>query len=432
MKKYLVLLAQAHETFREAELQALASLYDIDLDLSSYSKNNPFLVVSLEDDEQAKNLVSRAILVRSVFELWSEGKDLAELHENTKRDSKDKWELYKYCSFRFMVTSFQGSRPKQDQRELIESFSYLDFQGPIRMKDPDQVFCVLEDYDLINGSKESVLKHMCFGRWIADSDRHAIDTYDLKRRDYIGTTSFEAELALVTCNIAKITHGDLVYDPFAGTGSFLIAAAHYGGHVFGADIDGRQLRGIGKKSNIDSNFIQYNLTSKYIDVFSSDFTHPPFRSTVQFNAIVCDPPYGVREGLKVLGEENQQRIESSISKLDKDGKPLYLKSTYIPPKKNYDFPSLFDDILDFASVHLVPGGRLCCWVPVSNSEVSSDIFPQHPALHLISVCVQEFNKWSRVLTIYERRASVESTQSTRQSMRVGHFRNQYFSGFKDD
>lgn len=31
----------------------------------------------------------------------------------------------------------------------------------------------------------------------------------------------------------------LVYDPFVGTGSILVAAAHYGAHTLGADIDAR-------------------------------------------------------------------------------------------------------------------------------------------------------------------------------------------------
>ena len=36
--------------------------------------------------------------------------------------------------------------------------------------------------------------------------------------------------------------GDLVYDPFVGTGSILVAAAHFGAHTLGADIDIRIVR----------------------------------------------------------------------------------------------------------------------------------------------------------------------------------------------
>lgn len=40
----------------------------------------------------------------------------------------------------------------------------------------------------------------------------------------------------------QVKKGDLVYDPFVGTGSILVAAAHFGGHTIGADIDIRVVR----------------------------------------------------------------------------------------------------------------------------------------------------------------------------------------------
>ena len=40
----------------------------------------------------------------------------------------------------------------------------------------------------------------------------------------------------------QVRKGQLVFDPFAGTGSILIAAAHLGAHTLGTDIDIRVLR----------------------------------------------------------------------------------------------------------------------------------------------------------------------------------------------
>ena len=37
----------------------------------------------------------------------------------------------------------------------------------------------------------------------------------------------------------QVRPGSLVFDPFVGTGSILVAAAHYGAHTMGADIDAR-------------------------------------------------------------------------------------------------------------------------------------------------------------------------------------------------
>ena len=39
--------------------------------------------------------------------------------------------------------------------------------------------------------------------------------------------------------MAQVRRGMLVYDPFVGTGSILIAAAHHGAMTLGADIDPR-------------------------------------------------------------------------------------------------------------------------------------------------------------------------------------------------
>ena len=41
-------------------------------------------------------------------------------------------------------------------------------------------------------------------------------------------------------------------DPFAGTGSVLIACAHYGGYVLGADIDSTLVHGRGCSSRAGS------------------------------------------------------------------------------------------------------------------------------------------------------------------------------------
>ena len=38
----------------------------------------------------------------------------------------------------------------------------------------------------------------------------------------------DAEMAFLMANQAQVKSGKLVYDPFVGTGSILVAAAHYG------------------------------------------------------------------------------------------------------------------------------------------------------------------------------------------------------------
>ncbi|KAG8060784.1 hypothetical protein GUJ93_ZPchr0002g24809 [Zizania palustris] len=113
----------------------------------------------------------------------------------------------------------------------------------------------------------------------------------------------DAEMAFLMANQGLAHPGKLVYDPFVGTGSILVAAAHYGAMTMGADIDIRVvLDGHGPDCNIWSNFEQYKLLEP-LCVLRADNNVPPWRSGLKeiFDAIICDPPYGVRAGGRKSG-----------------------------------------------------------------------------------------------------------------------------------
>lgn len=50
-----------------------------------------------------------------------------------------------------------------------------------------------------------------------------------------------------------------------------------------------------------ANFQQYGIEDKFVDAFMSDLTNTPVRDVPFLDGIICDPPYGIREGLRVLG-----------------------------------------------------------------------------------------------------------------------------------
>jgi tRNA (guanine10-N2)-methyltransferase len=258
----------------------------------------------LPSEEAAIRLVKRSILAKSIYEVWGSGSTYEDLYDNIRAVSQHLWPLYLNCSFKFSVDSFQGSRTTPEQRQLIEGFSFLGFEGPIKMKGAEQEFCILEEWPCDSGPLGiQQPRSIYLGRYLGGSARDVIAKYDLKKRKYISTTSMDAELALVTANITLAAPGKLFYDPFVGTGSFPVACAHFGALAFGSDIDGRSIRGKGK-TNLLANFIQYGLTQQFGDSFVADLTNTPLRAARLFDGIVCDPPYGVREGLKVLGSRD--------------------------------------------------------------------------------------------------------------------------------
>ncbi|KAH3679201.1 hypothetical protein WICPIJ_008701 [Wickerhamomyces pijperi] len=455
MKEYLVFLAQQHPNFRLAEIHALAQLIDLEVDLSQHDPTTPFLIVKIADEEKAKKWLSRAILTKAIYELWGHGDTEELLHQDVKaRKEMNEWSKYEQSSFKFDFQGYQGSRPNKSKVKIMERFAYLPFEGPIRMKDPDEVFTVVEHYvPVTEHDSAEAPSHLYFGRLVSLTGRSTgmLEKYDLKKRNYIGTTTFEAELSLVSCNLAHVSPGDFMYDPFVGTGSFLVAGAAYGALTVGSDIDGRLIRGKGNNTkmqndsegksqkkkkqggevkDIQSNFKQYGNKELFLDVLTMDFTHNAFRDTLKFDCIVCDPPYGIREGLKVLGARNPERFEGKET-VEIDGMKAFLKRDYIPTKKPYALDDMLYDLLQFSSERLPVGRRLAFWMPTANDEDVETLIPQHKNLELVYHLEQVFNNWSRRLLVYVNKGDGFNGEDNRTATCLPEFRKRYFTkGFE--
>lgn len=433
MPKYLIYFAQAYPNFRRAELESLADLHGISIDLSHHNEANPFLIVDLEDDNAARKIMERSILGRGIYELWGQGQNLEALHESVKENSHTEFEKYKNCSFKFDFVGYKGKRAVKERFPMIESFLYLAFEGPIRMKNPDEVFVVLEEYEVFGTEAAVSPINMWFGREIQQSARvnNILDKYDLKRRKYIGTTSFDAELSLVSCNIGQVSPGKITYDPFTGTGSFLVAAANFGGYPIGSDIDIRILKGKGGR-DILTNFKQYQTEDKYIDILTMDFTNNALRSDLVIDTIVCDPPYGVREGLKVCGAKDPEKAAGRENVVI-DGEKAHLRKDFIQPKKPYELSNLLHDLLCFSAEKLPVGGRLAFWMPTANDDFEVNLIPQHEKLELLYNLEQEFHKWSRRLLVYVKHdeSYQGETSNGLKDNGIKNFRERYFKGFSE-
>lgn len=227
-----------------------------------------------------------------------------------------KWDAYTTRSFKFVVDPFQGKRTNAKRLSIIKSFGYAPLHGSISLSDPQETWTVFElwPYNSVpQGLECPDMMHLC--RLIANGSRDIVAKYDLKKRNYISTTSMDAELALITANISLAGLGKLFYDPFVGSGSFPIACAHFGALIWGSDIDGRNMRGQGPQKSLKGNFAQYGLSTLVGGLFSADLTNSPMRSMRRtWDGILCDPPYGVREGLRVLGLKDPNKTPWLVAK----------------------------------------------------------------------------------------------------------------------
>ncbi|KAH3899258.1 related to tRNA (guanine(10)-N2)-methyltransferase [Saccharomycodes ludwigii] len=451
MPKYLLFLVQQHLNFRKAELESLADLYNINLDFSTYSDDSPFFIVDLPNDETASKLVERSILSKGIYELYAQDKNYELLHSRLSENNKVLDEIesaYKSSTFKFDFQYYGGKKKytKSTQIKKINEFTYLPLKGTIDLRSPQVTFTILEYFEMLTPQKsKDEPSQIFFTRLVSPSLRTRGDTildiYALKNRPFRGTTSFEAELSLVTCNISQVKPFCLMYDPFVGTGSFLVTAAEFGALCLGSDIDGRMIRGntlrtpstttndVAKyiTNGISQNFEYYGKSLQLLDVMTMDFTHNALKSDLVIDCIICDPPYGIREGIKVLGSKVPNKIDPTIIK---DGVLAYLHKDYIPTKKPYSLDLLLDELLDFASQRLSIGGRLCFWMPTANSCDIETIIPLHKNLELKYNCVQNFNKWSRRLLCYINRGNNYNGPCNIGKTRINeNFRDQYFKGF---
>ena len=264
----------------------------------------------------AATLLTRSILSKAVYHLWALAPTYSALHSIVRSQSSHLWLLYEKSSFKFTVDVFNGSLNEADQKDIVDGFAYLPFRGRVAMKNPDEEFVICQDHERDAGITAPTPKMIYFGRLVGRGGRRAVDTYSLKKRAYISTTSMDAELALLTANLTLAAPGKLFYDPFVGTGSIVIACAHYGAMAMGSDLDGRAVRGKGGKG-VGWSFGQYGLGGRWLGALIGDITFSPLRGADgegDYNSawrrggildgIVCDPPYGVREGLKVLGSRD--------------------------------------------------------------------------------------------------------------------------------
>jgi len=212
-----------------------------------------------------------------------------------------------------------------------------------------------------------------FGRLVATPP--SVDKYTLKRRAYLGPTSMEHEMAFLMAQQGLARPGSMVLDPFFGTGGVMIPCAALGAVCFGGDMDYWIFKGKEEKSVVDS-YKQYGLPLP--ELFRWDFS-PEARSLREpqdglFDAIVTDPPYGIRAGARKVGSASN----------DVKPVPKELVEDHVPMTKIYEVDCLMVDLVDAAARLLRTGGRLVYLLPVNRSSYTDAVIPQHECLQMLS------------------------------------------------
>mmetsp|Transcript_4706 Transcript_4706/g.8847 ORF Transcript_4706/g.8847 Transcript_4706/m.8847 type:complete len:429 (-) Transcript_4706:212-1498(-) len=348
-------------------LPEMEGSYSSDYDLAEAAANkvkkSPILKVQLPL-AVAQYVVSRSVCVEKFVRLIGEGSTLEDLLEDCLRRVSDDAEvrnmIAQETTFAFEIDVIYGKIDKPEQREIIDRFAVLPFAGKVAMKEPERKFVVIRDL--------RALDKWYFGLQVAhtrEGSKRWYNRYMLTKREYLGPTSTDTELAILMVNQAQVVPGSIILDPFCGTGSILVAAAHFKALCFGCDIDMRVLRGwsVGRSTsdspgNIFTNFDVYGL--EYPEIIRNDVSLNIWRQEGLFDAVICDPPYGIRAGSR----KKTTRSENST--------------------ETYESRNAILDLLDFSAKVLRVGGRLVYLLPTDRDVYDIRDIPVHPDLRLVA------------------------------------------------
>ena len=230
------------------------------------------MYVELPNDDTAKAVANRCCLIRSIIEVWANGcnvsaaaysapinPSLLDDHFSPLLPSEDKtWR----ATFRRLGRS--KSADFKEREALLQQFEPLlrRLGGPVDLQHPRHELVYLEDWTSFQQhhneitkikpstilssdiSERSVIQfqpsQVFLGRLVGSGD--GIQTmFDIKQRPYLGSTTMDEISSHLTAVAARVRSGDLVLDPFCGTGSLLVACAHLGAVVVGSDVDADSL-----------------------------------------------------------------------------------------------------------------------------------------------------------------------------------------------
>jgi len=431
MTKYLFWCAFEQLAFRIPEFESISKVLGIQLKWIEKNDELPWVIIELNSDDEAKKLLSRSLSTKHCIQLWGEGKSYNEFHSNMRNFpySQHAQLLSAERSFKVNVESFQRKTSRDEKIQRIESMAeYFPAKGDINLKTPDVEYSFLEFWGLDQNNLPPQPTSIFFGLSLGEGQRHLMTKHSIKTRKFIGNTTMDPQLALLMANLGLVDNGSFVLDPFVGTGSLLLAAAQFRGVVFGGDIDFLTLHARSRPSrkgdkvravdeSMSANFEQYGLTDRYGDVIACDFSRSPWREDLNFDLIVTDPPYGIREQMVKVGTEK-----------DFTNKPIpeqYL-DVHIPEKISYSLEQILEDLLNFSATRLTIGGRLVYWIPVIRQQYEAELLPSHPALSILYNCEQVLtSNASRRLIVMEKKSNV--TGQAIVHSKITQFKDQYYA-----
>jgi len=288
--KLFFLISGEHQTLPVSEVQAILKAEGIDYRIVERLTQ----VLRLEADANCVEAIKlRSALTRICCrEIFNCDANLSEILANIRSDFLDEF-IEGGESFAVRVRRVEGVTPElirvELERKLGEQILEKAKNTRVNLSNPQKTFFgVLTDSRFIFGLKTAEIIPKPF------SERRP------RRRPFFHPSAMPAKLARVMVNLAQPKRGDLMLDPFCGTGGMLVEAGLIGCRVIGFDAKPHMLRG-GLK----------NLKHYGTNVEGLAIADARYLPVTRVDCVATDPPYG--RSASTLGTNTRLIVEDFLS-----------------------------------------------------------------------------------------------------------------------
>jgi tRNA (guanine10-N2)-dimethyltransferase len=287
-----LILSREHETLPLAELKAILEAENIDYSLKEIDLG----IVKLKTDfpDASIRIGKRIAYGHEICNLITET-SLEKLDEDI---SSIKWKDIISESFALRVKKIDSS--DNDSQIMEKSLgaiikSQLGEEIKVKLEKPDTFIRVL-----VIGSKVLIGKR--------ENKINKKHFFELKphKRPFFYPGSMSPKLARCMVNLARVKKGDLLLDPFCGTGGILIEAGIVGTRIIGTDIDEKMVKGAFQ--NLE------HCKALDFNIFQADARKLDLKEKV--NAVVTDPPYGI--SASTGGETSSTLFKEFLQSINKN------------------------------------------------------------------------------------------------------------------
>jgi tRNA (guanine10-N2)-dimethyltransferase len=261
ISEYFFELSGEHPLMPAAEAISCISTED---PLSTVIGKGPGHLIARFDDNAFNNIAERIALTRRMGSYLGSF-DVGDTEEFKKVKIRE-------GTFAIRTRRFEGMRPEIDSQDVTKRLgTILSKNNDVSLDNPDiEVRVLISDKMHI---------FMCN----AEIDREQFETRKVAERPFFSPISLHPRYARASINLSGVKKGDIILDPFCGTGGIVMEAASMGMKVIASDLDERMVIGC------EENMNHYDL--KLYDSAVLDIGDVSKRFS-DVDAVITDPPYG--------------------------------------------------------------------------------------------------------------------------------------------